>query len=183
MNHYELLYVLPGTLTETEAQEQADKAGAIITKQGGTIIEAHNMGKSRLAYPIKHIRYGYFHLVYFSLEPTDLVKTERPIRLLGQALRMVIRAYDPERNPIDISKFVLNPQTQSAINAEEATVARRTRPAASNTPTETTPSSTDEKPAKDKEIATKTTTESSDISFEQIDEKLDELLEKDLSKV
>ena len=68
MQNYELLFILPGTLSEDEVPALVNTVKEVLVESGVQNLEHKDMGKSRLAYPIKHIRYGYFHLAHFEAE-------------------------------------------------------------------------------------------------------------------
>src|SRR3989338_7467179 len=95
MNHYEMFCVLPGTLAEAEVAPTIAEVGKILEASSAENIAMEDMGKSRLAYPIKNIRYGYFHLFRFGIEPEKIQEVETKVRLLGGLLRIVVRIYDP----------------------------------------------------------------------------------------
>lgn len=166
MMHYEMLCVLPGTMTEEEVAETMKTVTETVTTHGATISSTFDKGKSRLAYPIKHIRYGYFQLVYFAVEPEQLAEIERRVRLIGTLLRTLVRTYDPARQS-ELAAFSLSPQP--AVRDAQPAEAAKSKPV-----------QTEEKP---KTEAPKAEEKAADVSLDEIDNKLDEILEKDLSKV
>jgi len=171
MKHYEMLCVLPGTMTEQEVAELMKTVTETVSTNGATVDEMVDKGKSRLAYPIKNIRYGYFQLVYMSAEAETIAEVERKIRLLSNILRIIIRTYDPKDRQ-ELAAFSLNPQMRQ--KEEDAGSEREeSRPRAPRKET----SMNSAEPEKSEEKSGK------DVSMEEIDDKLDELLEKDLSKV
>lgn len=93
MKKYELLFTLPGTLGDKEV---AAKANAIINtvKEHGSEVEFNNIGKIRLAYSIKQIRYGYFYAVAFQAEPGQIPSLENKLRLDRELLRFLISYYN-----------------------------------------------------------------------------------------
>lgn len=97
MRNYEILTILPGTLAENEVQPVVDTMKQMIEAEGITGVTVESAGKSRLAYPIKHIRYGYFHIFTFTAEPATITKIEQKMRLFGQILRTIIRTFDPSK--------------------------------------------------------------------------------------
>lgn len=97
MKHYELLCILPGTLTEEEVSPVLQKVKEIITSQGGSEIETEDQGKNRLTYPMKHIRYGYFHLVRFQSEPESIIAMQKKFGMIDELLRALVHVYDPEK--------------------------------------------------------------------------------------
>ncbi|MBT3539032.1 30S ribosomal protein S6 [Candidatus Parcubacteria bacterium] len=97
MKHYEMFCVLPGTLSEDEVTPVVDNVAQTLGSYDAQNVTREDMGKSRLAYPIKHIRYGYFHLFRFELEAENLVKLEKSVRLLDNLLRVVVKTSDPSK--------------------------------------------------------------------------------------
>lgn len=176
MKHYELLAVLPGTLTETEAHEIATQVKETVEKNGGTSIEQEYNGKSRLAYPMRHIRYGYFFLFTFEATEADVITIQAKIRLIGQILRFLCKIYNPSQkvslNFGDTAQTQPDPELgtekKEEIVAKEVPEMDLVQPVAvAETPAEPeeTPKAAEPK-------------EKNDISMEEIDQKLDELLLK-----
>lgn len=93
MNKYELLLILPGTLDEKQSENLAGEIVSLI-KENGSDVELHTMGKNRLAYPIKQIRYGYFYTVTFSAEPEKARDLENKLRLHREVLRFLISHFN-----------------------------------------------------------------------------------------
>lgn len=85
--------VLPGTLDEKEAEVKTKEVVEIINE---FVQEADLtvLGKNRLAYPIKQVRYGYFYTVVFSAEPENIQKIEEKLRLSRGLLRAIITHYN-----------------------------------------------------------------------------------------
>lgn len=97
MRNYEILTILPGTLAETEVAPVVEQMKELIQKEGVKGLEVESGGKSRLAYPMKHIRYGYFHVFTFQAEPKEINEIEKKFRLFGQVLRTIIHTFDPSK--------------------------------------------------------------------------------------
>ncbi len=93
MQKYELLLVLPGTFDEKEAENEANKALTIVSKIDGNAT-ANKLGKNRLAYPIRQIRYGYFYTVVFEAEPEKIKDLKTKLTLDKNILRNVITKYN-----------------------------------------------------------------------------------------
>ena len=166
MNHYEMLCVLPGTLTEEEVKKTMEGIVGAITGCGGSIIQSEDIGKNRLAYPIKHIRYGYFQLLEFSADPDKLADIKRKSYLAGTLLRLVVKLHNPKQKKFDV-KSMLSPQTMGSLSYER--------------PEE------EVEPVKEREVHRELhkemPKETAGVSLAEIDERLDEILQKDLDKV
>ncbi|MFA7654019.1 MAG: 30S ribosomal protein S6 [Candidatus Magasanikbacteria bacterium] len=93
MKKYELLLVLPGTLDEKEAEARAQEILNMIKEQASDA-ELHNLGKSRLAYPINQIRYGYYYTIVFTCDSSGLKLIQGKIHLMRDLLRTMISYFN-----------------------------------------------------------------------------------------
>lgn len=171
MSHYEMLIVLPGTLMENEAQPIIQAVKETVEKNGATEVVISDMGKSRLAYPMKHIRYGYFYIIQCSAEATAMKEIENKVRLIKDILRLVLKTYNPATQTVDMNKLSLSPLA-NVVSSEEAPAAARPE----HIMRRETPMA---KPVMVEEVKKTENT----VSMEEIEEKLDQILEKDLEKV
>lgn len=90
---YELLLVLPGTLDDKETEAKLNDVEKIV-KEYGAEVEVNTLGKNRLAYPIRQIRYGYFYTMVFNSEPTAVKTLEAKLRLLREPLRAMVSLFN-----------------------------------------------------------------------------------------
>lgn len=177
MQHYELLCVLPGTLSEDETAPVIAQVRTAVEDGGGADLMVEPTSKSRLAYPMKHIRYGYFQLVYFQAEPGALPAIEAKLRLIDQLLRVVLHKHDPANkhkehmvlagisNPVAARKEAEGQQKQQedpAMATQKVTRKEEKKEAVSNEPTET---------------------KAEKVDLKDINEKLDKLLESEITDV
>ncbi len=93
LKKYELLLVLPGTLDEKEVGKQVQeiKESVALNSQD---VELNNLGKVRLAYPIKQIRYGYYYTLIFNAEPEVVKVISEKLRLRADVLRSMITNFN-----------------------------------------------------------------------------------------
>jgi len=92
MKKYELLLVLPGTLDEAASVVRCEEVVNLI-KENASDVEMHNLGKTRLAYPINQIRYGYFYTVVFDAETAELKIIQDKLGLSRDLLRAIISVF------------------------------------------------------------------------------------------
>lgn len=95
MKKYELLLVLPGTLDDKEAEVRSEETLKLVHECGENVV-VNAMGKNRLAYPIKQIRYGYFYTVVFDAEASKVKILENKLRLSREVLRSMITYYNTD---------------------------------------------------------------------------------------
>lgn len=167
MKHYELLCILPGTLAETETAPIIQEIQTMVQGSGGQELTIQDMGKSRLAYPVKQIRYGYFELFFFTLDEGSAAELTEKLRLSPSVIRFVFRAYSPARR--QTKEEIISRMKQRA----ESGVDR----AQDHAPIIEKPLSTPE-PGQTEKIA-----EPKKVDMEEIDKKLNEILDTTLNAV
>lgn len=175
MTNYELIFILPGTLAEDETKPYADQVTAILKEAGIEKIEMNDLGKNRLAYPMKHIRYGYFFNCRFEADAEVIPSIQAKLRLMSDLLRTLIQKYDPTK------------QVEAAISHASAPVhgghkmrqekkqqrgADLTLPEMEQAPVAKKPAAKAAEPKEEKKV-----------TLEEIDSKLDKILETDIADV
>lgn len=95
MQKYELLYVLPAKYTEAEVSAMIAKMNGFLTSSGATALEAHDLGKRKLAYAIGDVRNGQYVLVFFEAETDATARLNSALRLSTDILRHLIVKRDP----------------------------------------------------------------------------------------
>lgn len=156
--HYEILYILPVSLTPEETTPFVEKVASLIKEQNGEITKDENLGKQKLAYPLKTLSHGYYFLYEFDLPKENLIKLNRSLHLTPEIVRFLI-----------VKKHV---KTEKEITAEkqlQEKLAKRKEQEIDKMKAEK--EDVKEKPAKDKG--------KEKISLEDLDKKLDEILDTD----
>lgn len=125
MNRYELLYVIPTSLTEEEAGGIEIKVNALLEKHGATVESSKRLGKFKLAYPIKKESHGYYILELFSAEGASLSKIEEGLRISQGVLRHLIVRADEAGD----QKFELVPFTEVVVEGKDDRARRREKEA------------------------------------------------------
>lgn len=192
MNHYELLFILPGTLDENEAKPLVDKVRNIIEKNDGKNLTVGELDKRRLAYPMKHIRYGYFGLAYFEAEPVMAKKMEADFVLDRVFLRAFVKKINPNVHTLKQINFgqvpTVNTETTGYKKTQEeefATIKKVEEVPEVVEVTEETPVVVEEKEVTEekKKTTKKVAKKEEKVNLDDIDKKLDEILDIDLNKV
>ncbi len=117
---YELLYIIPATVVETEVGDVETKISNLITKYGATVELTKRLGKLHLAYQIKKQRYGYYVAVVFTAEQASVAKIEENLRISNDILRHMITSSETS---VEDQKFELVQFAE--INVEEERARRR----------------------------------------------------------
>lgn len=145
---YELLYIIPATVVETEVGGVETKISTLITKYGATVELTKRLGKLHLAYQIEKQRYGYYVAVVFTAEKASVAKIEESLRISNDILRHMITASEKtvEEQKFDLVQF-------AEINVEEERARRREKAESKDGETkEKEGESKEEKPADDKAV-------------------------------
>ncbi len=142
MFKYEITFIVG----EAEANEPVSK---IVEAVGGKITGTKDLGIKSFTYPIAKQKAGRYFCLYFEIEPADLIKLEKPLRLNKSVLRYVVvkalraRPPRPPKQAEGSKQQAVGEQTkiQSRINKEESDekAIAETDPKLTEAPTEETP--------------------------------------------
>jgi small subunit ribosomal protein S6 len=155
--NYELLYIISAQYTDDEVAGIKDKVTAALQKSPINILTNENLGKLKLAYPIKHARHGFYILVEFETEPSVAHALERELSLMPEMLRHQLVSLGAKR-PSDEAKKAIKmiSYEEPELDAEKQPPMRREAPRPAPRPV----------PKK--------------VDLEELDKKLDEILESDV---
>ena len=68
MPRYELMYILASSVSDDQVPTTAQTIEQFVTDNGGTEISHEQLGKKKLAYPIKKTRNGHYGVITFTAE-------------------------------------------------------------------------------------------------------------------
>lgn len=171
MPRYELIVLFPGSVSEEEVPAQVTAVRELITGSGGSVVEERPLGRRRLAYPIRDAKnvkhhHGTYHVFRFDGEPSKALALATELKLHPAVLRHlvlslpIISAEQLEARR-ELQEKIRTRKTLAAVKAAEAEAAAAV------------PAPSAEKLAEKEEKK---------ITLEQLDEKLEELLGKELTK-
>ena len=94
---YELAFHISSSLEDADVQKTRQDLEKLITSHGGVISFSKDPEKIRLAYPIKHQLYVNFGFMNFNLESPEAINTIRDeVRLNPSILRFLILKHEEE---------------------------------------------------------------------------------------
>jgi len=163
VQHYELLLIYPGTQTDEEALTRVTAIEALLKQHGANITLHDFWGKRKLAYEIEHIRQGYYDLYEFDLEATSLQKLDTALRLNDMVLRHQILRKELKSAEKLAEEAAL--RERIAARREAGREQEQAAQIASETPVAVKP------------------VDSAPVAPEQLDKKLEEILESDSVQV
>jgi len=119
MRHYENLVIVKPTLTEEEIKNSIAAIEEVLTSNGVEIVARDSMGMRKMAYPIEKNPRGYFHVVYYTINPSAITEIERRFRINEELLRFVTIKYDSKREVKAWNEMV--EKTKKPVKTEEST--------------------------------------------------------------
>lgn len=87
MGSYEGMFILSPVLEGEQLEKEVDFVKNEIVKQLGEILEAKQIGKRKLAYPIKKMNDGIYLLINFISKPDVVAKFMQRVRMNANILR------------------------------------------------------------------------------------------------
>ncbi|RJO58930.1 30S ribosomal protein S6 [Candidatus Parcubacteria bacterium] len=154
---YDFLAILNSQTEGAGTEKILESIKNSITASGGEIVKTEVLGKRKLAYPVKKQKFGIYVNLNFNLPPAALLKLERDWRLKDEIVRFLsvkIRAKSAK-------------ELEEEARIQEKIQARQARTEAQ------------EKFEKTSAVAPKP---EKPLSLEDIDKKIEEILEEDIAK-
>lgn len=172
MNQYELLYIVPTLYTDPEIAGIQAEIVKLLENFSAKILRHENLGKIRLAYPIKSQHHGSYVLVHFDAEPSQISELNRKLGLTDSILRHTLleRAPGALAKKFELTSYVA-PLTEEAKKERESTPRRV--PAKPSVHREFAPQAS-AAVAQPRDVAP--------MSMEELDKKLDKILEGDVAE-
>ncbi|MCL5666607.1 MAG: 30S ribosomal protein S6 [Patescibacteria group bacterium] len=157
MPQYELMYLLGSHVADTEVPKISGQILKFVEDFGGTDIRESQLGKKKLAYPIKKTRNGFYVVVNFSMDSGKINQLDAKIRTQDSTIiRYLI---------VNLEEHLKRAEKDKAVQAK---IVRKGPPPAQAAAPE---------PKKEKAVP------KIDLSGEEdIDKKIDEALSEDITK-
>lgn len=165
LKHYEMLYIIPVKYTVDELPAINQKVKDLMAEYHCQITREEDLGKKKLTYPIGQVYHGYYFVVEFNMEPSELQKLNNSLRLSADISRHMIIA-TKEKTAAEVEAEKVRRSREEA--AEVAQLKEKIEAQA--------PSSVVEKPEAEKEVPKGKVK----VSIEDLDKKLDELIDSSL---
>jgi len=105
LKHYETMFILKPTLTQEETIAQIELVKSIITKNGAQIVACDDIGTKKLAYEIEKNKRGYYFVVYFKAQPSEILEIERNYRINENILRFIFIKYENKKEIVAWAKM------------------------------------------------------------------------------
>lgn len=90
MEKYEVMFIVKNTIEDDAVKSVADSLQGIITKGKGKVIEFKEMGKRKLAYPIKKELTGTYFVMSVEANHDTIKEFERKVLINENVLRHLV---------------------------------------------------------------------------------------------
>ncbi|KPK32058.1 MAG: 30S ribosomal protein S6 [Chlamydiae bacterium SM23_39] len=87
---YEGMYILNSSLSEEALKKSIKKITETITKKGGEVHKIHEMGKKKLSYEIKGKKEGFYYLIYFTTNSSNIAPLCKEYNFHEDIIRFII---------------------------------------------------------------------------------------------
>ncbi|MBU0613979.1 30S ribosomal protein S6 [Patescibacteria group bacterium] len=84
---YEILYIVPSKFSDNEVDGAVERVASIFSKHGAEVKETKTLGKIKLAYPIKQVTHGTYILVFIESETEKVQAIDFDLKLAPEVLR------------------------------------------------------------------------------------------------
>ena len=90
MTKYEIMFIVKSTLDEASIKNYTKEVQKLITDNKGKVIEFKEMGRKKLAYPIKKEVSGYYYVMTVEVTHETLQEFDRKVSINENVLRHLI---------------------------------------------------------------------------------------------
>lgn len=167
MPRYELMYILASSVSDDQVPTVASQILKFVSDFGGTDVTETQLGKKKLAYPIKKTRNGFYGLIDFSMPTTKINEFDAKIRTQDSTIiRYIIVNMDEHLARTDKDAIVqakMNRILPPGESEDNAPMLEKAAPA----------------PKREKPVAPAPVVE---LNAEELDKKIEEALSEDILK-
>lgn len=89
MNKYETIFIINSNLEESAIKGVIEKFSNLINTNG-KVESVDEWGKRKLAYPMKKQTEGYYVLINFEAEPSEIAELERIYRITDEIIKFIV---------------------------------------------------------------------------------------------
>ncbi len=163
--HYELLAIVGAEHSPEAAQDILNTIRDTVATAGGEVLNTSVIGKRKLAYPVKKQRFGTYVALDFNLDGKALQGVERNLSLRNDIVRF-LTVKTKLKTAKELEEEVRIQEKIQARKSREEAAARQEREAEQRTAEAESPTRKEEAP----------------LTLEDIDKKIDEILDEDIAK-
>lgn len=184
--YYELMYIIPLKYAGEALQPTVDEVEAKLKELGAEIHVHEQFGKLKFAYKIDHQHQGFYYIAEFTAETDKLQTLHSWLELKKEVLRFITVKKNTElRTSLDVGKEQLAEKAQEAAESNDEVVqeAPAKEEKASEEKKEEVKEEKPKKKAAAKKAEKKEESEEEKVSLEDLDKKLDQILDSEVPTI
>lgn len=90
MTKYEIMFIVKSTMEEAEIKKTADDVQKLLSNKNSKVIEFKEMGRKKLAYPIKKAVSGYYYVMTVESDHETISEFDRKVSINENILRHLV---------------------------------------------------------------------------------------------
>lgn len=98
---YEVMYIVDPEAGDEKITKLNEAVEQLVQKEGGTVVRVDNIGRRRLAYPIKKQTDGHYVLFEIDGSGQEIMELERRLRVNDMVIRYITVRVDEDRKSAD----------------------------------------------------------------------------------
>ena len=95
---YEVTFILKPSLDEAATEASVQRVAESLTKLGGTIKSVEPLGRRRLTHEIKDLREGFYAVITFTADSSNIREFERQLSLNDEVLRHIVVRHEVKKS-------------------------------------------------------------------------------------
>lgn len=96
MTKYEIMFIVKATMEEEQIKKTAEDVQKLINNKKSKVIEFKEMGRKKLAYPIKKEVSGYYYVMTVEADHDTVAEFDRKVSINENILRHLIIKLESE---------------------------------------------------------------------------------------
>ncbi len=166
MPKYELMYILAASVSDDQVPQTTEQIKQYVSDFGGTEVVETQLGKKKLAYPVKKTRNGHYVVINFDMESKNVATLDAKIRAQDSIIiRYIIVNLDEHLSRLDKDKEAQAKMPKRIPQDGDVTT----------TETSTAPEAPAEQPVKEAKPVV-------ELNEEELDKKIEDALNEDILK-
>lgn len=142
MPRYELMYILASSVSDDQIPDVTGQINQFVSDFGGTDIQETQLGKKKLAYPVKKTRNGFYGVVDFTADSHKINDLDAKIRTQNTIIRYILVNQDEHLERLSTDREV---QAKMNRNRPDSSLgAGGSEPAQKTGPSSLTPATPEE---------------------------------------
>ena len=118
MRSYEVLFIAAPNSAEDDLRKLTTQLESVVTEHGGKVTKLDNLGRRKLAYPIKKFDEGVYTLLNIEGEGGEIAEVERRLRVSDLVIRHITVRTDEDIHRAEKMKSRRKTQTTRAADAQ-----------------------------------------------------------------